>query len=202
MDSNVMIGLVEAYGYMALFFCLWLGIAGMPIPDEVVVMVGGLTTSLGLLEFVPAFLVTYLGVMSGLTLGYGIGRIIGATALERLARKQRINKHIGKAHQLIDRYGASTLCISYFFPVVRHLVPYLLGIARMPFARYALFSYSTGLVWTFSFFMMGRYFGMYISEIGQVLQSYGLNALAVLMLLGLGIGLLRYYNNSAKKALI
>ncbi len=201
MDSNVLLGMIEVYGYMALFFCLWLGIVGMPIPDEVVVMVGGLTTSQGLLEFAPAFLLTYLGVISGLTLGYGIGRIIGATALERLARKKRTQKHLARAQQLIDRYGSRTLCISYFFPVVRHMVPYLLGIGRMPFARYALFSYSTGLVWTFLFFMLGRCFGMYISQIEQLLKSYGLGGIAVVLLLALGISLLRYYYNSTKKAL-
>lgn len=39
------IALIGDYGYVALFFALWLGIVGMPIPDEVIVMTGGLGKS-------------------------------------------------------------------------------------------------------------------------------------------------------------
>ena len=41
---------IEQYGYWALFFCLWLGIIGMPIPDEMIVMSGGFVSSLGILS--------------------------------------------------------------------------------------------------------------------------------------------------------
>lgn len=192
MDTSVLIDMVGLYGYLALFFCLWLGIVGIPIPDEVIVMSGGLIASLGILESVPAFVVTYLGVISGLTVGYGLGRIIGAPVLEKLAKKQRTQKHIVKAHQLINKYGGATLCISYLFPVVRHLVPYLAGISKMSYPRYALFSYTTGFVWTFTFFMVGRFFGMYIEEIGQAVHHYGLNALGAVVLLSSIIIIFRY----------
>jgi membrane-associated protein len=57
--------LISQFGYAALFFALWLGIVGMPIPDEVVVITGGAVSKAGLLQSFPAFIVTYLGVISG-----------------------------------------------------------------------------------------------------------------------------------------
>lgn len=69
MHYDVLLNLVQQYGYFALFFTLWLGIVGMPIPDEVIVMTGGLVTALGILNPLPAFILTYLGVISGLSLG-------------------------------------------------------------------------------------------------------------------------------------
>lgn len=40
MDYNTLLSYIQHFGYAALFFALWLGIVGMPIPDEVVVMTG------------------------------------------------------------------------------------------------------------------------------------------------------------------
>ncbi len=41
MELHELMSYIEQYGYWALFFCLWLGIIGMPIPDEMIVMSGG-----------------------------------------------------------------------------------------------------------------------------------------------------------------
>jgi membrane-associated protein len=184
MGSDMLIGIIQHYGYAALFFCLWLGIVGMPIPDEVIVMTGGFVASLGLLSPVPAFFVTYLGVISGLSIGYFLGRTIGEPVLNRLRKKKNIGKYIEKAQWLTSKYGAYSLVISYFFPVVRHIVPYLTGIGRMSYARYALFSYSIGFVWTLVFFVLGLYFGKSIDAIGAAVHQYGLIGLAVLLGLG------------------
>ncbi|GEN36783.1 MULTISPECIES: DedA family protein [Aneurinibacillus] len=181
MDVDTLIGLIGQYGYAALFFCLWLGIVGMPIPDEVVVMTGGFVTALGLLDPIPAFLITYLGVVSGLSIGYGLGRVMGPPVLNKLQKKKNIDKYLTKSYDLINKYGSYSLCISYAFPIVRHLVPYLVGIGRMPFASYALFSYTVGFAWTLVFFMVGRAFGRYIDKIGTAVHDYGLLALGVLL---------------------
>lgn len=172
MNFEFVLGGVEQYGYAALFFLLWLGIVGMPIPDEVIVMSGGFITSLGLLQPVPAFLLTYAGVVSGLSIGYGLGRTVGAPALAYLTRK-KTGKYVEKANQLVNRYGAYSLIISYFFPVVRHVVPYIVGINKMPLPKYMLLSFSTGFVWTLILFFAGRYFGQYIERIGKAITNYG-----------------------------
>lgn len=159
MDLGLLSDSVSQYGYPALFFLLWLGIVGMPIPDEVIVLSAGVLTSLGVLRFVPAFIATYLGVVSGLSVGYVLGRVLGAPALNWISRKKGMDKHLARAQQLLDRYGSFALCISYFFPVVRHVVPYLVGIGKMSFRKYALFSYTTGLVWSIVLFVAGYALG-------------------------------------------
>jgi membrane-associated protein len=177
MEINELIIYVGKYGYFSLFFFLWLGIVGMPIPDEVIVMSGGLVASLGLLKPVPAFFVTYFGVVTGLTLGYVLGRVFGDPVMKYLQKKKNIDHYLAKSYRLIDRYGSYSLLISYFFPVVRHLIPYIVGLGRMPFRKYILFSYSTGLVWTFIYFNIGYFFGKQIEKIGDAVNTYGMYAL-------------------------
>ncbi|MBV6715861.1 DedA family protein [Paenibacillus chitinolyticus] len=169
---------IHHFGYFALFFSLWLGIVGMPIPDEVVVMTGGMVGSLHLLQTVPAYVMTYLGVVSGLSLGYILGRVMGPHVVERLREKKKIAPYIQKSDQLLEKYGSFALVISYCFPVVRHVLPYLVGVNKMPFPKYAMISYSTGLLWTTIYFIIGYYFGGNIERIGNNVYKYGYYGLA------------------------
>lgn len=173
MDADMLTGMVAQYGYPALFFALWLGIVGMPVPDEMIVMTAGAITAQGWLQPIPAFVAVYLGVVSGLSLGYVLGYRIGAPILQWLARKLKGEKYLNKAEDLLNRYGNGAICLSYFFPVVRHVVPYLVGIQRMPLRRYALYSLATGFVWTLNYFMAGRLFGRHLDAIMSGVQTYG-----------------------------
>jgi membrane-associated protein len=154
-----LIDLIRRDGYAALFFALWMGAFGAPIPDEVVVMTAGAATTWGILRGLPAFLMTLFGVESGLTVGYAMGYVVGPPILARLAKVRRLRPQIARAHQALGRYGATALVLTYWIPVVRHLVPYLVGADRMPFRRYALAAYPTGLVWTLVYFAIGLVVG-------------------------------------------
>lgn len=172
MELHELMSYIEQYGYWALFFCLWLGIIGMPIPDEMIVMSGGFVSSLGILNVIPAFVLTYLGVVSGLSLGYIIGKVFGTKVLDKLMKKKKA-KYLLKSQQMVEKYGHYALVTSYFIPVVRHIVPYLVGMNSMSFKTYALYSYTTGFVWTLVYFVLGSLFGQYIESIVAVAIKYG-----------------------------
>ncbi|MDD2620486.1 MAG: DedA family protein [Syntrophomonadaceae bacterium] len=165
--------LIQQFGYFALFFALWLGIVGMPVPDEAIVMTGGLVTALGFLAPIPAFFITYLGVVSGLTLGYILGKQFGSVVLKHTGLKKKTAPYLSKAHSMLIKYGHYALVFSYYLPVVRHLVPYLVGIGKMPYHKYALYSYSSGFLWTLIYFLAGRFFGNHIEQIVQQTREYG-----------------------------
>ncbi|PEY32470.1 alkaline phosphatase [Bacillus cereus] len=173
MELHELLSYIEQYGYAALFFCLWLGIVGMPIPDEMIVMGGGFVSSVGILSVIPAFLLTYLGVVSGLSLGYILGKVFGAKVLDKLMEKKKA-KYLLQSQELINRYGHYALVTSYFIPVVRHIVPYLVGMNRMSFQTYALYSYTTGFVWTLLYFILGSMFGKHIEIIVELATEYGI----------------------------
>ncbi|MGG1847713.1 DedA family protein [Bacillus wiedmannii] len=173
MELHELLSYIEQYGYWALFFCLWLGIIGMPIPDEMIVMSGGFVSSLGILSVIPAFLLTYLGVVSGLSLGYILGKIFGKKVLDKLMKKKKA-KYLLKSQQIVEKYGHYALVISYFIPVVRHIVPYLVGMNNMSFKMYALYSYTTGFVWTLVYFVLGSIFGKHIEMIATLVTEYGI----------------------------
>ena len=172
MDTQLLIDAFEQYGYIALFLIFWLGVIGTPIPNEAIVMSGGFISTLGILKTIPTFLVTYLGIIFGFSTGYFIGRLVGSPAIDYLLRKKKYGKYIKKAQELINRYGEISLVVSYMIPVVRIIVPYIVGMNKMPFSKYALYSYTSGLVWTTFYFLIGRYFGYSIDIINVTLTKY------------------------------
>jgi membrane-associated protein len=199
MNYDDLIQFIQHFGYAALFFALWLGIAGMPIPDEVVVMTGGAITGTGILHPVPAFFITYLGVISGLTLGYVLGKYIGTPVLTKIRRKKKMTRYIQVSENLISKYGNLALCFSYFVPVVRHIIPYLAGINNMTFRRYASYSYTTGFVWTLIFFLLGRSVGDHAQQIGNLIYQYGVYVLFLLGVLAVIYMIVKYLRNMLNK---
>lgn len=181
MSMEMLVDMINEWGYLALFFSLWLGIAGMPVPDEVIVMSGGAVTAQGWLQPVPAFLLTYLGVVSGLSIGYVLGRIFGSAVLSKIKRKPKLAKYLDKSEALVERYGHTSLIFSYFIPIVRHLMPYVVGVNRMPFARYALFSFTTGLGWTALFFILGHLAGSRLEIWVKYIYAYSEQAIWLIL---------------------
>jgi len=192
MNYDTLLSLIHHFGYAALYFALWLGIVGIPIPDEIVVMTGGAVTANGLLHSFPAFVLTYLGVISGLSLGYVLGRIFGISVLDRLQRRKKMNKWINFSKTLVDKYGSFALCISYFFPIIRHVMPYVIGLNKITFKRYALFSFTTGFVWTSIFFTVGYLVGDHAQEVGDLVYRYGLKLLWIPFVIAAVLFIIRY----------
>ncbi len=157
----------------------------MPIPDEMIVMSGGFVSSMGILSVIPAFLLTYLGVVSGLSLGYILGKVLGTKVIDKLMKKKKA-KYLLQSKKMIGRYGQYALVTSYFIPVVRHIIPYLVGMNNMSFKIYAFYSYTTGFVWTLVYFILGSLFGKHIETIVVLTTEYGIYfGCIVLMIAGI-----------------
>ncbi|WP_314585177.1 DedA family protein [Paenibacillus terrigena] len=164
MNVDQLLHWIEQFGYAALFFALWLGIVGLPIPDEVIVMTGGAVSQSGLLHAFPAFMLTYIGVITGLSIGYVLGRYCGPLILERLRNQKRLRRSVERAERLVSSYGGYALLISYFIPGVRHILPYLVGMHQMSYRKYAVFSATAGLLWTGVYFIVGLKASYYIQS--------------------------------------
>lgn len=182
MEINLLMSIIEQYGYLAIFFLLWLGIVGLPIPDELVVATGGFLVSIGLLNPVYSFLAGYLGVASGLTIGFLLGKHFGKPILQWLSKSEKMRHAVERSTALLQKYGTSALCISYLFPVVRHVVPYLVAMGGMTYRRYALLSYPIGLLWTVAFYLLGYMFGNHAEVIIGMIRHYGIYTLITLMI--------------------
>lgn len=151
---------LSLYGVFFLFFLLLLGIVGLPIPDETLIMIAGFLIRNGTLGVPSTFIAVLGGACCGITVSYGLGRWLEGSVLEKCSRWLKINpKKIAKAHQWVNEQGKWTLVFGYFIPGFRHLAGLVAGAGGLPYRQFALFSYIGALLWGTVFLSIGYFFG-------------------------------------------
>jgi membrane-associated protein len=94
----------------------------------------------------------------GDTANYWIGRKIGPKVLNRDGRFLK-RKYLDKTRDFYERYGASTIIIARFVPIVRTFAPFVAGIGQMRYLRFMAFNLAGGVAWTSIFLSAGYFFG-------------------------------------------
>lgn len=171
---DLLLNIIEEIGYFALFLVLCLGLIGLPIPNEAVVMTGGALAESGVLLPLPAFIMTCLGICSAMTFGYSIGRFAGSKLSNWFSSKKNISKFVTKSEQLSERYGGYAISLSLCLPFLRHVTPYVMGMNRMNYKRFALFAYPSAFVWTLIYFIIGSFVGDQVQALSDHIYKYGI----------------------------
>ena len=97
----------------------------------------------------------------GDTLNYTIGRSIGYKAVQiKIFGKQFVlPEHLDKTHQFYEKYGAKTIVIARFVPIVRTLAPFVAGIGKMSYKTFITYNVIGGFVWIISLTLAGYFLG-------------------------------------------
>ena len=168
---ETVLGWVAHYGYVAIFSLLVLGIIGLPIPDETLLLFVGYLIFRGDLRPVPSLLSAVLGSLCGITLSYAVGRTFGLYLIRRYGRYVHItDRRMEQVLSWFHSLGRWALTFGYYVPGVRHLTAYVAGASRLELPIFALFAYSGGIVWSASFIGLGYALGQRWSQIGEGIQ--------------------------------
>lgn len=157
--------LLQLYGvwtYCILFLVVFcetgLVVAPFLPGDSLLFIIGALGAS-GDVDFPIALVILTIAAISGNTLNYFIGRLIGDRVLKK--RKTRLIKkeHLEKAHLFYEKHGGKAIIISRFLPVLRTFTPFAAGISKMNFIKFFSYNLISGTVWVLVFMFGGRFFG-------------------------------------------
>lgn len=179
--------LISQYGYAAIFVLLLLGIVGLPVPDETMLVACGYLIFKGTLHPIPAFFTALAGSWCGITLSYMIGRTLGAGAVSRYGRRLHLTEErLAQVHRWFDRVGHWALAIGYFIVGVRHVTAIVAGMSKLEFRSFALYAWSGGAVWVFSFILLGYTLGEQWRTIAELVnRDLGYASVFVLGAIGL-----------------
>lgn len=151
---------IAAYGPLAIFVLLFLGVFGLPVPDETLLTFAGVLVRQGNLHLVPALAAAILGSMGGITLSYTIGRIFGLGAVDRFGRWLHVTREdLARVEGWFEHSGRWLLTFGYFIPGVRHFTALVAGSSRLPAPVFARFAYAGAAIWATTFIALGWYVG-------------------------------------------
>jgi membrane-associated protein len=106
------------------------------------------------LAAVVLILAAVIGDAVNYAIGYRIGPRVFYSETSRLLNK----KHLEEAHRFYEKHGGKTIILARFLPIIRTFAPFVAGIGRMSYPRFALYNVTGAIVWVLLFLLTGYAF--------------------------------------------
>jgi len=196
--------IIADYGvwtYALLFFVIFAETGFVVTPflpgDSLLFAAGALCAGTILNVHLLALLLLAAAVLGNLA-NYGIGTLIGPKVFTREDSWLLRKKHLDRAHGFFEKYGGRSIVLSRFVPIVRTFVPFVAGVGRMSFPRFATWNFIGGLAWIYLLTYLGFFFGG--TEIVRKNFSLVVIAIIVISLLPIAVEFMRGWMEKRRAA--
>jgi membrane-associated protein len=119
-----------------------------------------------------------LAANSGDLVNYTLGKKIGPKVFSAESSRLLNKKHLISAQEFYEKHGRKTIILARFVPIIRTFAPFVAGIGRMNFFRFASFSVVGGIIWVVSLTLAGYWFGSQ----EQVKRNFHLVIVAIIVI--------------------
>jgi len=164
---NEVISQLGPWAYLLLFAIIFCetGLVVTPfLPgDSLLFALGTLAATEDSVLKLPYLAILLVGAaIMGDAVNYAIGFRIGPKIFQEdptQKRKWLNRKHLLATEAFYKRHGGKTILLARFLPIIRTFAPFVAGVGRMGYLRFASFNCVGGLLWVISFLFTGYFFG-------------------------------------------
>jgi membrane-associated protein len=142
-------------------------LAGFFLPGDSLLVTAGVLSAAGFLNIGVLLAELSAAAILGDTLNYAIGRRLGQRLFTREDSFFFRKSHIDRTRQFYDQYGAKTIVLARFVPIVRTFAPAVAGVGMMDYSRFLLYNVVGGLAWVCSMTLIGFFLGRSIPNIDK-----------------------------------
>lgn len=135
---DLLIGLFTENGYVAVFVALLISGFGLPLPEDISLVAGGIIAGLGYADVRVMCVVGLAGVLVGDSMVFLFGRYLGVRAMRlRWVAHLLTPRRYARVQQKFDRYGNRLMFVARFLPGLRTAVFLTAGMThRVSFVRF------------------------------------------------------------------
>lgn len=157
--------IIQNYGYgtyLILFLIIFCetGLVVTPfLPGDSLLFAAGAFAAIGSLDIKLLLLIISIAAVFGDTVNYAIGKSIGHKIYEMENVKLIKKEHLLKARDFYEKYGAVTIIIARFIPIIRTFAPFVAGIGEMRYMKFLSYNIIGALSWAVLVSLVGYYFG-------------------------------------------
>ena len=95
----------------------------------------------------------------GDAVNYAIGSRVGPRVFHSETSRLLNKKHLLRTKRFYEKHGGKTIIIARFVPIIRTFAPFVAGIGKMGYRRFALFNVTGAVAWVVGFLVLGHSFG-------------------------------------------
>ncbi len=100
-----------------------------------------------------------VAAVTGDAVNYYLGRRFGERFFRSETSRLFNKKHLVRTQQFYAKYGGKTIILARFIPIIRTFAPFVAGMGKMEYRRFALFNVVGGVVWVTAFLLGGYFLG-------------------------------------------
>lgn len=142
--SDLALAALITYGPLALALTLLLGAAGAPLPGSIVLLAAGAFARQDFIDWRFALVAGIIGVVLGDIVAYGIGRMGGVWAENRLAH---MSVWQSATDEFARRGGWAIFLTRFLITPLGVAVSLIAGISAYPFQRFLLLDLAGEMLW-------------------------------------------------------
>ena len=191
---------INEYGnfiYVILFLIIFCetGLVFLPfLPGDYLIFAAGAFAAIGELNIFLLWILIVIAAILGDTVNYEIGKHFGKKILNNKKITIIKKENLQKAEDLVAKYGGAAVFIARFMPIIRTIVPFVVGIGQLHYPKFIKFNALGGIIWVTLFIIIGYLFG----NIPAVKDHFTLIILAIIFLSLLPI-IIAFIKNKLKK---
>lgn len=157
---DFILDLINRYGYIGMFISMVLEAVIIVIPSEVILATGGILASKKIFTFWNAFFVGLLGSVFCAIVIYFIGYFGGRPFIKKYGKYFFMkDEDLDKSDSWFNKYGMIGALIGRNFPIIRTLISLPIGIMRLSFTKFLIYTTIGSIPWTFIFVYVGYTLG-------------------------------------------
>jgi membrane-associated protein len=164
------------------------------LPGDSLLFAAGAIAATGAMNIYALVAILVTAAILGDTANYWIGFHAGP----KIFRKQKSllfnPEYLNKTYKFFEKYGGKTIIIARFIPIIRTFAPFVAGIGRMSYLRFALYNIVGGIFWVPLFCFMGYFLG----NLPIIKQNFSCMIIAIIIL-SFVPGFIEYFKHHREK---
>lgn len=142
---------------------------GFFLPGDNLILIAGIVAATHpdwfyKLSFPVIAVLMIISAVLGNSTGYWFGKKLGSAIYEKEDTFLFKKKHIIKTKVFYDKYGAATLILGRFIPIVRTFAPILAGVINVPKKLFFILNLTSAILWIGSLGSIAYFLGTYYTE--------------------------------------
>lgn len=202
--QELIINIMNQFGYFGILFLIALENLFPPIPSEVILTFGGFMTISTSMTVLGVIIFSTIGSVLGALILYGIGRLLTKERLEnilgsKLGRMLGFKKDdVKKSEDWFIKRGKVTVFFCRFIPIIRSLISIPAGMTKMNVGIFLILTTVGTTIWNTVLVLLGAAFGASWDKIASIIDKYSTATLFVICI-SFAVGCFVFYKKRIAK---
>ena len=161
--------LLSTYGYGAVVLASFGDSLGLPLPGEMLLLLAGGLAASGELNVIFLAAIAWCAVVAADGLTFAIGHFGGRPLILKYGARFGLNEEgYGRAQAFFNRWGGPGFVVGRFLPVLRAVLPPMMGATGMSYWRFAPWQMVTAALWVGMGIAAGYAGGGLVKRLGSI----------------------------------